>query len=319
MATVTARRCNPIIQAFSERSRKPENSTKSSIPPACANCLPSSTLLPKTTNHGRQESRSKRLTKNTAALWLEMRSVFDLWPGGPGRLPAQAPTDPYMDALDHTAPRGMVSLLDAGVDDFRRREAITLQQPFKSVPVHVALPVAAVKPHPPSSLNRIQERLQHSHVVGDPIVSVMSANLLTQYCMLLADRSVPVVPTPLGNAPHRPAQTLRGRLPHYRPTAPNRATPVMGETQEVKRSWSSGPVVPATCRLAGRSAKGNQPGLVGMERQAVLAEAFRQHLHHPPCIFLVSKQDHEVVRVADQVGLPRSRGCTSCRNHMSST
>jgi hypothetical protein len=38
-------------------------------------------------------------------------------------------------------------------------------------------------------VNCNEERLQHSHVVGDPVVRVVSAHLLTQDCMLLADRN----------------------------------------------------------------------------------------------------------------------------------
>jgi hypothetical protein len=48
---------------------------------------------------------------------------------GPGRValggrPPRAPTDPYVDTLDHTVPRVMDSLLDVRVDDSRRRETI---------------------------------------------------------------------------------------------------------------------------------------------------------------------------------------------------
>src|SRR5208282_648198 len=101
----------------------------------------------------------------------------------------------------------------------------------------------------------------------------MSAHLLTQFCMLLTDWEVPVTLAPFSDAPHRSTQTLRDRLPHHRPPASPRSTPVMGETQEVERAWLVGPVAASTGRLAGRAAKGNQPSLVGVQRQAVFTKA----------------------------------------------
>ncbi|MEI8375824.1 MAG: hypothetical protein WCJ35_23625 [Planctomycetota bacterium] len=44
-----------------------------------------------------------------------------------GGCPLRAPTDPYMHTLEHTARQVMVSLLDVGVDDPRRRKAVVLQ------------------------------------------------------------------------------------------------------------------------------------------------------------------------------------------------
>jgi len=129
------------------------------------------------------------------------------------------------------------------------------------------------------------------------MVRVVSAHFLTQNRVLFADRKVSVVPTPLSNAPHCAAQSLRGRLPHHRPTAAPRPAPVMGETQEVERTWSVTSVVLATGYLAGWTAKGNQPSFVGMQCQAIFAKALGQHLHHPPRVFFVPEQDYEIVRV----------------------
>ena len=61
-----------------------------------------------------------------------------------GGCPPRAPTDPYVDALDHTVPQDMDSLLDVRVDDPRSWEPIALQQPVEPIPGHLALAVAAV-------------------------------------------------------------------------------------------------------------------------------------------------------------------------------
>ena len=47
--------------------------------------------------------------------------------GWPWAVARPDPTDPYMHTLEHTARQVMVSLLDVGVDDPRRRKAVALQ------------------------------------------------------------------------------------------------------------------------------------------------------------------------------------------------
>jgi hypothetical protein len=64
-------------------------------------------------------------------------------------------------------------------------------------------------------------------VSGNPVIRVVTAHLLAQFDMLLADRTMPMGSAPLGNAPHRPAQTLGHRLAFDRPSAPPRLAPVM--------------------------------------------------------------------------------------------
>ena len=235
-----------------------------------------------------------------------------------GGCPPRAPTDPYVHTLEHTVPQVMDSLLDVTVDDPRRRERIALQEPVESVPVHLAPTIAAIKPLPPGALNRTVGTPPTFAVAGDPVVRVVSAHLLTQYCMLFADREVPVIPAPLSNAPHGSAKSLRGRLPHHRPPAPPRSAPVMGKSQKVERAG-----------LVVRSRFHRPPCGAGGERESTefcrgeasghICQSVGQHLHHSPRVVLVPEQDHEVVRIADQVARPRRRGCTSCRNHTSST
>jgi hypothetical protein len=81
----------------------------------------------------RKEPRNTRRTRKPKGATDEARMKHrnDPWSIG-GRValggrPPRAPTDPYVDTLDHTVPRGMVSLLDVGVDDLRRRKRVTLQ------------------------------------------------------------------------------------------------------------------------------------------------------------------------------------------------
>jgi hypothetical protein len=151
---------------------------------------------------------------------------------------------------------------------------IALQQPVKPVPDHLTLAVTAIKPFPPAAFHCFQEPLQRTAVVGDPVVRVMSTYLLTQQCVLRADRAVPVPPAPLGNALHRPTQTLRSRLPHHNPEAPSRTSPSMGPRRPL-------------CRSPGEAADGREPaesflsGASGRTGQSAWAKPPAPAAHRP--------------------------------------
>ncbi len=57
--------------------------------------------------------------------------------------------------------------------------------------------VAAIKPLVPSTFNFKVESFQRDVVPRDPVICVMSVELLSQLDMLLTDWSVPVIATPM--------------------------------------------------------------------------------------------------------------------------
>src|ERR1700691_4548870 len=106
--------------------------------------------------------------------------------------------------------------------------------------------------------------------------------------MLLRNRAMAVEPAPLGNRRERPPETVGSRAPFHHPNPLPRSAPEVTETQEVERprrgitagGRTVGPVWWLECQ---------QPGLVRMDRQPVLAKSLGQHVQHPPCVFGTGK------------------------------
>src|SRR5438876_404692 len=105
-------------------------------------------------------------------------------------------------------------------------------------------------------------------------------------------------PTPQGDAPQRPTQATRSRLAFHHPVPPPRASPVVGKTQQGERSrWvTRTQTLPAGRRR--RCLERDQPGLVRMDRQAVLAESPGQDLPNAAGVFFLGETNDEVVRIA---------------------
>ena len=107
--------------------------------------------------------------------------------------------------------------------------------------------------------------------------------------VLFLDWLMSMEPAPLSNHPESPAQAIPGGLASHHPEAATRANPVMSETQQVESTWwYSFPDFP-TVGLVRWTTKRDQPCLVGMQGQAVLAKTFGQHLQNPPGIFLTGE------------------------------
>src|SRR5437667_12694048 len=108
-----------------------------------------------------------------------------------------------------------------------------------------------------------------------------------------------VQPAPLGNRPNRPAETAGGRTAFHHPDTLPRPAPEVGEAQEVEhprlRALSGGRAVRPIHWL-----ECQQPGLVRMECQPVLAKALGEYLQHPPGVRFTGKAHDEVVRIADE-------------------
>lgn len=152
--------------------------------------------------------------------------------------------------------------------------------------------VAATEPLPPSDLDFILEPSQRSRVFRHAIVGVKSAQFLAQLLLLLPERPVPVDPTPRVDAPHRSAESIGGRLQFDDPVTTPRPSPVVGEAQQVKRSWTLGWFA-RIARPSRRGSKGNQPRLGGMDRQAELAKPLRDNFRHALGVAIIAEPNHE--------------------------
>ena len=147
----------------------------------------------------------------------------------------------------------------------------------------------------------------------------MAAYFLIQFMLLLADRLVPVSPTPSVNAPHGAAESIGGRLAFDDPLTSSRSRPEVGETEEVECPGTLIRWLASTSRRRRRYTEWDQLRLIGMDRHAVLAEPLRQGTitrwasrwsRNP-----TTKSSAKRMRKAGC----RRRGWTSCSNQRSST
>jgi len=118
-------------------------------------------------------------------------------------------------------------------------------------------------------------------------------------------------PAPGRKGPEYTPHSAGGRLPLHDPSPTPRATPVVGEAQEVKAAWTSAAVARGRFRRRRltfprrpwRGAlEGQQPRFVGMDREPEFAETLRQHLPDPLGILLTGEAHHQVIRIANQEG-----------------
>ncbi len=132
------------------------------------------------------------------------------------------------------------------VDRHRVRKAVSLLKSGKPTPRGTIPAFAAHKPLPPNATHLLAEPVQHNAVARDSVVGVVPAHLLTEYLIMLGDRSVSIRATPLGYRPDGPGETARRRLPLDHPIALPGTTPVVREAQQVERPGAV--AVRPTCR-----------------------------------------------------------------------
>ena len=86
-----------------------------------------------------------------------------------------------------------------------------------------------MEPFLPQFLDPFPELLQPQAITRDAVVSKVASNFLAQLPVLLRNRPMPVMATPLGDAFQSPTQTLMGCLALDDPFASTRLAPVKGE------------------------------------------------------------------------------------------
>ena len=93
-----------------------------------------------------------------------------------GRCRPEAPTDPYVLALEHTVPQIRDSLPDVSrTNGTHPRQRVTPEQEAETGPGHRALTTAAEKPLMPATLDFPEEPRERSRVARHTVIRVMSA------------------------------------------------------------------------------------------------------------------------------------------------
>ena len=100
-----------------------------------------------------------------------------------------------------------------------------------------------------------------------------------------------MLPTPLPHTPRRPLKAALGCLPPHHPGTSPGTAPEVREAQHIE-SLRAPMTAPRTAPDA-RLPEFDEPGLLWMQSQAIPAEAFRQHLHHPARVLLAREDEHE--------------------------
>ena len=93
---------------------------------------------------------------------------------------------------------------------------------------------ATAEPKPPSLLGMLIYDLKGFVVASDSIILVVR----TQCPILLLDRLMTILPTPLPQRLQKSQQALAGCLLLYHPVASTGFGPVKGESQKIKRTFS---------------------------------------------------------------------------------
>ena len=151
---------------------------------------------------------------------------------------------------------------------------MALQHLVETCPTEHVLTVTPREPFPPYLGNFVSEPTQLSTVAADAIVGEVAPHQHRQMAMLIADRPVPAVPTPVVHCGHSAGKAALGRdLPDHTLAIP-RPSPDMGEAEKVK-GGSSRPRMPrAFCLLR---AEVDEACLVGMKRQPIPRKTLVQY------------------------------------------
>src|ERR1700677_2951206 len=149
------------------------------------------------------------------------------------------------------------------------------------------------QPFHPYCSHRESEPAQPFPVSGDPVVLVVTCHFLLQGFVLHSNGKMPIAATPHRHPLDGSRQPSFGCSPTNHPVPLLALHPVVREAQEVEtaRRFSS-----ATSRWA----KGDHPGLLRVEGQAVLPKPLGQYLHDPMRIFLARQSQNDVVRIPNQ-------------------
>ena len=120
----------------------------------------------------------------------------------------------------------------------------------------------------------------------------MAPHFRNQLCMLLGDRTMPVVPAPVRDRRQCAGVTLLCRyLPHHVLTLP-RLSPYVAEAEKGKRCPIRVRVVLAIWSVA---AEIDEARLVGMERELVPSKTLAQNVQNPLGILEVRERHHGVI------------------------
>src|SRR5690606_30087661 len=110
------------------------------------------------------------------------------------------------------------------------------------------------------------------------------------------------------NAPHRPAESARGRFAFDSPAPLTGFSPVVSKPQQVEGARPVTSVRVFITRRGRRWLETNETRLLRVDGQAVLREALRNDFHHTTGVSLITKANREVIRIANQKGRSTQTG-----------
>src|SRR5208283_1163783 len=134
----------------------------------------------------------------------------------------------------HPALRSTASLRDRGSADSRLRQRIPLQQPFHLLHRYPCPLRAAAQPLSPRTDDTDREVVKRLVVSGDTEVPKVPQQLPLECGPLVANRFVPIAPTPIRDALERAPEPIRGGLLLHHPVSLAGLGPVVGEAQQVE-------------------------------------------------------------------------------------
>src|SRR5262245_14195071 len=167
------------------------------------------------------------------------------------------------------------------------------EQLIESLPGHSRMLASSVQPLLPRARHRVAETMQRAAVAVHPEVVVVPNQLARERSVLLLDRVVPMMSTPLGGGLDRPPQARPTSPECHPPRSPPRPLPVEREAKEVEGRAT--PFAP----LSG-GPKGKAASLLRVESRAERLEPLLKNAPHIRRIVRMFKAHHEVVRVPDE-------------------
>lgn len=144
---------------------------------------------------------------------------------------------------------------------------------------------AAAQPLAPHTDDPEPKVAERSEISGDTEIDKVPRQPL-ECRPLLANRPVPILPTPIRDALESAPKAVRRRLLLHHPVPLAGPDPAVGEAQQVEGAGPGPPIDPLV-----RSPEIDQPGLFRVKRQTIFRQPLWQHVDDPPRVLLPLEDD----------------------------
>jgi hypothetical protein len=165
-----------------------------------------------------------------------------------------------------------------------------MPEPLPYVPWDVALAAPMTQPIVPRIIRVFHHHLQHLVITSDAVVLIVTTQLQAECLVLLHHILVPVIPAPLPERLHGPAEPLSSRRPFDNPKPLARFGPEMGKAEKIECAVSI-----ILLLTGGWPLEPNQRRLLRVYGELKEIEPFWQRRQHPPGIVLPFAADKKIV------------------------